>query len=317
MKPLPLGKATREAFGEVLAELGETRPDIVVLDGDLSKSTKTSLFAKKFPDRFFNCGIAEANMIGVAAGLAMSGKVPFAASFACFLLCKGYDQIRMSVAYSELNVKLVGSHGGISIGEDGASQMSIEDYALATSFPGMTVLSPADETATRALVPQVAEKYGAVYLRLCRGRAKRVYPPGKTDFSIGRAEVLREGGDAAIFACGLEVAEALEAAEALSGEGIEAAVVDFHTLKPIDEEMVVSWAKRTGAVVTAEEHQIYGGLGSIVARLLAQQAPVPCEFVAIQDTYAESGDPKGLFEKYGLSARYIAAAVKRAVSRKT
>ena len=309
-----LGKATRDAYGQTLVEIGKTNPEVVVLDADLSKSTKTAEFAKVFPNRFFNVGIQEANLVGVASGLAASGKIPFISSFACFLMCKGFDQLRMAVAFSELNVKVVASHGGISVGEDGASQMSIEDIALACSLPGFQVIVPADEFATSALVHQSVKHLGPVYMRTGRPKTAMIYEPS-TLFEIGKAIQLREGKHVSLVANGLLVFEALEAAELLEKEGIKASVIDMHTVKPLDETLLLHEAKRTGRVVVAEEHQIWGGLGSAVARFLSQHHPCKMEFVAIQDTFAESGTPEGLFEKYGLSASHIAQAARKVLGR--
>lgn len=308
-----MGKATRDAYGEALIELGQTRPEVVVLDADLSKSTKTAGFGKAFPDRFFNVGIQEANMVGVASGLAACGKVPFISSFASFLCCKGFDQFRMAVAFSEMNVKAVASHGGISIGEDGASQMSIEDVALMASLPRMTVIVPADEHATRALVKQAADYPGPVYIRTGRPKAPLVYS-AETTFQIGKGILLKEGKDVTLIANGLLVFEALEAAERLKGEGVEASVVDLHTVKPLDRDLLLREAKKTGHVIVAEEHQIWGGLGSAVARTLASAVPCKMEFVAIQDTFAESATPDQLLEKYGLKAGSIVRAAKKILS---
>ncbi len=310
-----LGLATRDAYGQALAELGRKNPAIVVLDGDLAVSTKTSLFRKEFPDRHFNVGISEANMVGMAGGLAHSGKIPFISSFACFIACKGYDQLRMAVAVPHWNVKIVASHGGISVGEDGVSQQSIEDIALMTSLPGLIVAVPADEHATRALVAEAARIQGPVYLRTGRPKAPIVHTP-TTPFAFGKGILLRPGRDVTIVANGLMVAEALAAAEELEQGGLSAAVLDMHTVKPLDEPLLAQQAKITGAVVTAEEHQIWGGLGSAVARALARSHPVPMEFVAIQDTYAESGKPEELFDRYGLTARHIVEAVRRVLKRK-
>lgn len=310
-----LGLATREAYGKTLVELGAANPHIVVLDGDLSKSTKTELFGKAFPERFFNVGIAEANLVGISSGLAVSGKIPFISSFACFIICKGYDQFRMSVAFSELNVKVVASHGGISVGEDGASQQSIEDLALTTSLPHFTVVVPADEVAIRALLPKVLEHEGPVFVRTGRPKAPLVYEPG-TRFEIGKGNKLREGKDVTIFAIGLLVFEALLASDQLAANGIEATVIDLHTVKPMDRDLIVNEARKTGAIVTCEEHQIYGGLGSAVGVVAAEAFPVPMEFVAIRDTYAESGTGDELLERYGLTARHIARAVERVLARK-
>lgn len=310
-----LGMATRDAYGKALAELGKTNPTVVVLDGDLAKSTKTDRFRKAFPERFFNVGVAEANMVGIAAGLASCGKMPFISSFACFMMCKGYDQFRMSVAFAELNVKVVASHGGISVGEDGASQQSIEDLALAVSLPNFTVIVPADEVATEVLVKKLAAHEGPVFMRTGRPKVPIIYKQG-TDFEIGKGIKLRKGKDVTIFAIGLLVFEALVASEELAEQGIQAAVVDLHTIKPIDRGLIKEQAKETGAIVTCEEHQIYGGLGSIVSEVVAQEAPVPMEFIAIRDVYAESGTAEELLDRYGLTARHIVMAVERVLKRK-
>ncbi len=309
-----LGKATRDAYGEALIEIGKSNPNVVVLDADLSKSTKTADFGKNFPDRFFNVGIMEANLVGVASGLAAAGKIPFISSFACFLVCKGFDQFRMAVAFSELNVKAVASHGGISIGEDGASQMSIEDIALTTSLPGFAVMVPSDEFATRALIQASARHEGPVYVRTGRPKAPIVHN-ASTKFEIGKAIRVREGKDVSIVANGLLVYEALAAAEQLAAEGISASVIDMHTVKPLDEAILLEEARRTGHMVVAEEHQIWGGLGSAVARFLSTQLPCRMEFVAIADTFAESGAPDELMEKYGLTAPNVVKAVRRVLGK--
>lgn len=308
-----MGKATRDAYGQAIVEIGKTNPDVVVLDADLSKSTKSAGFQKAFPDRFVNVGIQEANLCGVASGLASCGKIPFISSFATFLISKGYDQLRMAVAFPELNVKVIGSHGGISVGEDGASQMSIEDIALTTSLPNFSVMVPSDERSTAALVKESAELDGPVFIRTCRPKTPVIYPEDR-EFKIGKAIRVREGKDVSIFAYGLLVWEALEAAEALAKDGIEASVIDMHTIKPLDEAMLLEEAKKTGHVVVAEEHQIWGGLGSAIARFLSSNHPVKMEFVAIQDTFAESGQGDELLEKYGLTAPHIAAAAKKALA---
>lgn len=310
-----MGKATRDAYGEALVALGRENPDIVALDADLSKSTKSNQFAKAFPERFFNFGIAEANMVGAAAGLASCGKIPFASSFAAFLMCKAFDQMRMAVANPHLNVKLVGSHGGISIGEDGASQMSVEDLALACALPRFTVFVPADEVAARAVTRLAAEHVGPVYIRTGRPKVPRVYGPDAS-FSLGKANLLREGRDATVIACGLMVWEALVASDHLAEKGIQVRVLDMFTLKPLDEEAVVAAARETGAIVTAEEHLLRGGLGSAVAQVVANNHPVPMKFVGLKDTYAESGTPEQLLTKYGLTAPAIATAVEAAVAAK-
>ncbi len=309
-----LGLATRDAYGKVLVELGKSHPNLVVMDADLSKSTKSADFGVKFPERFFNVGIMEANMTGVASGLAASGKIPFISSFATFLISKNYDQMRMSIAFPNLNVKLVGSHGGISVGEDGASQMSIEDIALVSTLPNFTAMIPSDQYATEALVRQAADHVGPVYIRTCRPKAPIVHNE-KTEFKIGKAVSLRKGKDVTIIANGLLVFEALQAAEDLAKQGIDASVVDMHTAKPLDEELLKAEAKRTGHLVVAEEHQIWGGLGSAVARFVSSHTPCKIEYVAIQDTFAESGKPDELLDKYGLRAVNIVSAVKKVLSR--
>lgn len=313
---MKLGKATRDAFGEALKELGAENPDIVVVDGDVANSTRTEYFAAAFPERFFSVGIAESNLVGVASGLAASGKIAVAASFACFIMGNAFEQIRMSVAFPKLNVKLVGSHSGISIGEDGPSQMAIEDLALACSLPNLTVLVPADGPETKAATRAMIQHRGPVYLRTGRPKAALVYEAG-APFQIGKANLLREGKDVAIIACGLMVAQALAAADSLAKEGIATRVLDMHTLKPIDREAVIKAARETGAIVTCEEHTIYGGLASIVARVLAESHPSPMRAVAIQDTYAESGKPEELFAKYGLTSNHIVAAAKEAIAAKS
>jgi transketolase len=312
---LKYGLPTRNAFGEALRELGRENEKIVVVDGDVNNSTRTKFFAAEFPERFFNVGIAESNLVGVASGLAAAGKEALAASFAVFLLANAYDQIRMSVAFPQANVKLVGSHSGISIGEDGPSQMAIEDIALATSLPNFVVLVPADEPSMRAATRAMFDHQGPVYLRTGRPKAPVVYPDG-VDFQIGKANRLREGSDVTLIACGLMVAAALEAAQTLSDEGIEARVLDMHTLKPLDEEAIEAAARETGAIVTAEEHLLQGGLGAGVARVVAERHPVPMGFVGVENTYAESGEPQALLEKYGLMPADIVAAAKRAMESK-
>jgi len=317
------GPATRDAFGEELRELGRTNSNIVVVDGDVSNSTRTEYFAKEFPERFFNVGIAESNMVSVASGLAAAGKEVVAASFAVFLLCNAYDQIRMGVAFPQLDVKLVGSHSGISIGEDGPSQMAIEDLALATSFPNFTVIVPADAPSTKAATRAMFEHKGPVYLRTGRPKTAIIYPTnGATDgnqqapFQIGKANQLREGDAVTIIACGIMVAAALEAAYTLSQNGIEARVLDMHTIKPVDADAIERAARETGAIVTAEEHLIEGGLGDAVARMIVSTQPVPIQFVGLCDVYGESGEAEALLEKYGLTTNNIVKAAERAVARK-
>lgn len=310
-----IGAATRDAYGKTLVELGKEEPRLVVLDADLSKSTKTEFFAKAFPDRFIDIGIQESNLVGVATGLAICGKIPYISSFACFLMCKGYDQLRMGVAFPSLNVKVVTSHGGISVGEDGASQQSIEDFALALTLPTFTVIVPADDQATRALVRQAAYHQGPVYIRTGRSKAPVVYGE-KNTLKIGKGVKHRDGKDITLVGTGLMAYEVIEAAEMLAKKGIQASVIDIHTLKPLDEELLLAEAKKTGAVLVAEEHLVFGGLGSAVSQLLSRKCPVPMDFIGIQDTYAESGKPDELLEKYGLTSRHIADAAERLLKKK-
>ncbi len=306
--------SVREAYGKTLVELGKERPDIVVLDADLSKSTMTQFFAHEFPDRFFDCGIAEQNMISIAAGLAASGKIPFVSTFAVFAPGRCFDQMRMSIAQPKLNVKLVATHGGISVGEDGASHQSIEDLSLTCSLPGFTVIVPADANETDQAVRVAAASYGPFYIRLCRPKMPLVYDESYR-FTLGKAVTMRQGNDTTIIAIGIMVAAALEAAENLKREGIDCCVLNMPTLKPIDETAVTK-ATETGAIVTAEEHLEHGGLGSTVARIVARHHPVPMEFVAIKDTYAKSGKPAELLQKYGLTAKDIEQAVRSVIKRK-
>jgi len=310
-----LGPATREAFGRALAELGRENKNVVVCDADLSKSTMTAYFAKEFPERFFSCGIAEANMVAIGAGMAYGGKIPFVSSFSAFVINKGFEQLRVCVAYPMLNVKVVGTHSGISIGEDGPSQMSVEETSLACSLPGFVVMAPADEASTKALVRAAAAHVGPVFIRTGRPKAAVIYN-GEQAFEIGKAIELAGGSDVTIIANGLLVAQSLLAAEALESEGISARVVDMHTVKPIDREVIRRAAAETGAIVVAEEHLVDGGLGVRVAQVAAETAPCPMEFVGIRDTYAESGQPDELLEKYGLMARDVADAARKVVARK-
>jgi transketolase len=311
---LKMGMATREAFGHALVALGRENPDVVVIDADLSKSTNTHFFAKEFPGRFFSCGIAESNMVGIAAGLAAAGKIPFAASFSSFIINKGFEQLRVVVAYPDVNVKIVGTHSGISIGEDGPSQMAIEDLSLACSLPGFTVLSPSDEVSMKALVRAAAAHVGPVYIRAGRPKVPLIYQPGRT-FTIGKAEELVEGTDLAIIATGLLVAEAIRAADHLAGEGISVRVIDMHTIKPLDVD-AIRRAAETGAIVVAEEHLMDGGLGVRVAQVAAMSRPCPMEFVGIDNVYAESATPEELLDKYGLLSRDVVAAAHRVLKRK-
>jgi transketolase len=308
------GPATREAFGHALVELGRENKDIVVCDADLAKSTMTVYFQKEFPDRFISCGIAEANMVGIGAGLAHSGKIPFVSSFSVFVMNKGYEQLRVGVAYPHANVKVVGTHSGISIGEDGPSQMSIEETSLACSLPGFIVMSPADEAATKALVRAAAAHVGPVFIRTGRLKAPIIYSADQK-FEIGKSIQVAEGKDVAIIANGLMVAQALLAADTLESEGISARVVDMHTVKPLDRD-AIQRAAETGAIVVAEEHLATAGMGVRVAQVVAETHPCVMEFVGIQDTFAESGKPEELLEKYGLMAHNIVDAVKKVVARK-
>ena len=306
---LPDGPATREAFGEALAEAGSDER-IVVVDGDVNNSTFTNGFLERYPDRFFNAGIAESNMVGIAAGLAAAGKIPVAASFSTFLMSNAFDQIRMSVAFPNLNVKLVGSHAGISIGEDGPSQMAIEDIALACALPGFTVIVPADGASARAATKAMLEREGPTFLRCGRPKVPVIYDEG-ADFQLGRANQLRDGDDVTIIANGIMVAMALDAAEALRSEGIEARVVDMHTVKPIDTQAIESAANETRGIVVAEEHLAYGGLGATVSMVVSEKKPSRMAFVNIGDTYATSGKPQELLTQYGLTPAAISDAARR------
>ena len=312
---LKSGPATREAFGRALVELGRENRDIVVCDADLSKSTMTVYFQKEFPERFFSFGIAEANMMAAGAGMAMAGKIPFAASFSVFAMNKGFEQLRTCAAYPHVNLKVVGTHSGISIGEDGPSQMSVEEIGLACSLAGFVVLAPADEASTKALVRQAAAYYGPVFIRCGRMKTAIVYGADQS-FEIGKAIQVVEGSDVTIVADGLLVAQSILAAETLQSEGISARVLDMHTIKPLDRAAIQKAAGETGAMVVAEEHLIDGGLGVRVAQAVAETHPCPMEFVGIHDTYAESGQPEELLAKFGLMARDVAAAVRKVLARK-
>jgi transketolase len=307
--------ATREAYGRTLVALGRENPDIVVLDADLSKSTMTHYFAKEFPTRFFDCGIAEQNMIGIAAGLAASGKIAFASTFAVFATGRCFDQLRMSVSQPRLNVKVAATHAGISVGEDGLSHHAIEDVALACSLPGFNVIVPADGEETAQAIRAVAATPGPFYVRLGRPKVPRVSKEGY-QFVLGKAALLREGHDATIIANGILVAAALDAAESLAKQGIDCRVLNMPTVKPLDVEAVTKAAAETGAIVTAEEHLEHGGLGARVAQVVVQHRPVPISFVAIKDMYAQSGSPEELLRRYGLTAADIEKAVKATVLRK-
>jgi len=313
---LKAGVATREAFGRTLVELGRENRNVVVVDADLSKSTMTTYFAKEFPDRFFSMGIAEANMVGVGAGLAMAGKIPFVASFSVFAVNKGFEQMRVCAAYGRSNLKVVGTHSGISIGEDGPSQMSIEEIALACSLAGFVVMAPADEASCKALVRAAAAYDGPVFIRTGRPKAPVIYTADHK-FEIGKAVEVAPGTDVTIIANGLLVAQAMLAADLLDADGVSVRVIDMHTVKPLDRDAIAKAAKETRAIVVAEEHLIDGGLGVKVAQVVAETHPCAMEFVGIHDRYAESGQPEELLEKYHLVAPDIASAARKVLTRKS
>lgn len=311
-----MAKAIREVYGSVLAELGETNPDIVVLDADLSGSTKSGIFGKAFPDRFFNMGIAESNMVSTAAGLSVTGKIPFVNTFTIFLTTLGLIATRGQVCYGNLNVKFGGAYCGMSDAFDGASHHATEDIAVMRSLPNMTVIVPSDEKSTRWATEYSVEHNGPVYLRLSRD----VYPDlysDDTKFELGKGAIVRDGKDVTVIACGLLVHKAIEAAEILSQKGISVRVVDMYSIKPIDKELILKCANETGAIVTAEEHNIYGGLGGAVSEVLAWGgAGVPTEFVGIQDTFTESAPYAQLLAKYGVDANGVIAGIEKALARK-
>ncbi len=297
--------ATRQSYGEALAEIGEKDDRIVVLDADLAESTKTAIFGKKFPDRFIDCGIAEANMISMAAGLATCGKIPFCSSFAMFATGRAYEQIRNSVGYPHLNVRICASHAGISVGEDGATHQCLEDISLMRNIPGMTVLCPADDLETKECIKALMDVEGPCYVRLGRLAVPAYNTPDNYEFNLYEAPILREGTDVTLFATGLEVIETLQAAEELKKAGISAQVVNVHTIKPIDVDTVVACASKTGKVVTIEEHSIIGGLGSAVAETLSEHCPTKQLRIGIKDQFGESGPALKLLEKYELDAAGI------------
>lgn len=307
--------ATREAYGAALAEFGADT-NIVVLDADLSKSTKTDTFKKKYPERFINMGIAEANMMTVAAGLASCGKTVFASTFAIFAAERACEQVRNSICYPKLNVKIGATHAGISVGEDGASHQPVEDVGIMRSIPNMTVISPADAVETRAAVKAAIEYDGPVYLRLGRLGVPVIYDENTYKFELGKGVIVSEGTDVTIFATGLMVHTAIEAVRLLADEGISAHLVDIHTIKPIDKQLIIDSAVKTGALVTVEEHNIYGGLGSAVAEVASQNCPVPLRIIGINDSFGRSGKPYPLLELYGLTAQNIAAKAKEAIAMK-
>ena len=305
--------ATRDSYGAALVELAKDHPDVVVLDADLAAATKTGVFKKAYPDRHFDCGIAESNMMATAACMAAMGLVPFASSFAMFAAGRAFEQVRNSIGYPHLNVKIGATHGGISVGEDGASHQCCEDFALMRSIPGMTVLCPADDVEAKAAVKAAYEHEGPVYLRFGRLALPVFHDEATFKFEIGKGEQLTEGSDVAIIATGLEVNEALIAAEQLKNEGIQARVINLCTIKPLDEELVVKAAKECGAVVTCEEHSILGGLGEAVAAVLGEQCPVPMRRVGVKDVFGHSGPAWELLEQFGLRSDAIIAAVKELV----
>jgi transketolase len=311
-----MGEAsTRESYGKTLVELGRQNTDIIVLDADLSTSTMTNSFGRQFPERFCDCGLQEQNMIAIAAGLAASGKIVFASTFAVFVICRCFDQLRLCISQPNLNVKIVATHGGISVGEDGISHQAIEDLALSCALPSFTVVVPADAIETAEAVKAAAGIYGPFYVRLGRPKTPIVYTEGYR-FTLGKAVTMRQGKDATIMATGIMVAKALEAADILARQGIDCRVINIHTLKPLDEAAIVNAASETGAVVVAEEHLAQGGLGSRVAQVLAKERPVATEFVNLGDRYAMSGRAEELLQRYGLTSGHIEESVKSAIKRK-
>jgi len=311
-------KRMREVFGDALLDLCRRNEKVVVLDGDLSSTTRAHGVRDEFPERFFNIGIAESNMIGLASGLASCGLIPFATSIASFILANGYDQLRVSVAVAGINVKIIGSHGGITLGKDGPTAMAPEDLALVGGLPTFTILVPGDPATMHWAVHAAAEHVGPVYIRSSRVAMPHIYSVDEPSdrFEIGKANVVRAGNDVTLVGCGLMVAAALDAAVLLAEEGIEARVVDLHTIRPLDQETIARAARETGAIVTAEEHLLHGGVGANVARIVPQTHPVPIRFVGLNDTYTDSGEPEALLEKYGLTSQDIARAARAAINAK-
>lgn len=307
--------ATREAYGAALAELGEKYKDVVVLDADLSKSTKTHDFKKKYPERFFNMGISEQDLIGTAAGFATCGKIPFASTFAMFATGRAFEQIRNSIAYPKLNVKIAATHAGITLGEDGASHQAIEDVAIMRAVPNMTIVNPADALSTRKAIEAAIQYKGPMYIRLGRLGVPEVYKDDM-EFTIGKGILVEEGKDVTIIAAGFMVHLAVEASAMLKEEGISARVIDMHTIKPIDKDLIIKSAEKTGAIVTAEEHNIIGGLGGAVAEVLSEECPVPMVRIGIKDVFGQSGKPMELVNLYGISAKDIAEGAKQAIAKK-
>ncbi len=306
--------ATRDAYGKALVKLGDINNNVVVLDADLSKSTKTYDFGKTYPDRFFNMGIAEQNLIGAACGFATAGKIPFASSFAMFASGRAFEIIRNSVCYPNLNVKICATHAGITVGEDGASHESVEDISIMRSIPNMTVLVPADGVEAEKMIFEAANVYGPMYVRLGRSAVDTIFTE-EYKFEIGKGTVLTEGDDVSIIACGIMVNEAIKASEELKKEGINARVINMSTIKPIDKELIIKSAKETKAIVTAEEHSIIGGLGSAVSEVLAEECPTILKRVGIKDVFGESGNPNDLLEKYGLTYKDIINSVKEVIAK--
>lgn len=309
-------KDTRSGFGDGIFELGQKNPNVVALTADLAGSLKLNAFIKAFPDRFYQCGIAEANMMGIAAGLTIGGKIPFTTTFANFSTGRVYDQIRQSIAYSGKNVKICASHAGLTLGEDGATHQILEDIGLMKMLPGMTVIVPCDYNQTKAATLAIADHVGPVYLRFGRP-VWPIFTPADEPFIIGKAQVLSEGSDVSLFACGHLVWIAIEAAKLLREKGIHADVINMHTIKPIDKEAILRSITKTGCAVTAEEHNVIGGLGDSIAQVAASSRPIPIEMIGTQDTFGESGKPVELLKKYGLDAEHIAAAAEKAISRKS
>lgn len=309
-------KATRESYGEALRDLADEYKDLVVLDADLAAATKTAIFKKAHPDRFFDCGIAEANMMGVAAGLAACGKIPFASTFAMFAAGRAFEIVRNSIGYPHLNVKIGATHAGISVGEDGATHQCNEDIALMRTIPGMTIINPADDVEAKAAVKAALDFNGPVYMRFGRLAVPVINDSATYKFELGKGIVLRDGSDVTIVATGLMVNEALQSAEVLAAEGISARVVNIHTIKPLDKELICKCAKETGAIVTAEEHSIIGGLGSAVAEAVTECCPVPVIKVGVNDVFGHSGPAVDLLKEFGLSAENIAVNARKAVSLK-
>jgi len=306
----------REAFGEALVEVGARHPEVVVLDADVCHSTRTLLFGERFPDRFFNLGIAEANMMDVAAGLATTGAVPWVSTFSFLASLRAGEQLRTSIAYPRLNVKIAGGYAGLSDSFDGPTHQSVFDLAVVRAMPNMTVIVAADGPEAKAAVKAATAYPGPVYLRLSRAEVPVVFSEGEPEFEIGRGRVMRDGGDVTLVATGVMLARALEAAEQLAGEGVGARVIEIHTLKPLDERLLVATAEETGALVTAEEHSVIGGLGGAVAEVLGRRRPTPVEMVGLRDTFAESGAYEPMLDAYGMSIEDIVAAAGRALERK-